>query len=243
MAEQSAVEWQGEEWESPPAKLELGILVLDGSGSMRAAEPGTGLSKAQAVELHLVGQGQGEARSLLQRLKDSTRANEIQLSVITFDHRVRRALEPTPVTRLDPGALKLNLLENHGGMTAIGLALEEAAQVARTFLEGEQEGVPRYVLILLMTDGKEEGPQTNDPNANPVTVASRIKESARDKRGRPDIVIAAAAYGQDADEETLRKIVTSPLTEGTSFFKRVNSGEELREFFMASMQVVERMTA
>lgn len=243
MAERSTVQPQDEEWESPVAKLELGILVLDGSGSMAAGEPGTSLSKAEAVELHLVGRGEGEAKSLLQRLKESTRAGEIQLSVITFDHRVREVLEPTAVTAIDAGALSLNLLKAHGGATAIGLALRKAGEVARRFLADEQEGIPRYVLILIMTDGREEGPQTQDPSTNPVKVAEEIKAGARDKRGRPEIVIAAAGYGEDADEETLQRMVTSPLTADTSFFRRVNSGEELREFFMASMQVVDRMSA
>ncbi len=241
MADEMVMQAQDEEWASPVAKLELGILVLDGSGSMRGAEPGSNRAKADMVELHLIGDGAGP-KSLVQRLKESTRLSEIQLAVVTFDHRVRRALDPAPVAEIDPAGLHLELLQQHGGATAIGLALKEAGKIANDFVRGEEEGIPRYALILLMTDGREEGPQKDDPSADPVKVAEEIKALAQTQRGRPEGIIASVAYGAEADEATLQKLVTSPLTADSGFFKKVRSGEELREFFMQSMQVVDKMS-
>jgi len=217
-----------QEWEELPLPKnceELGILVLDGSGSMNDPEKATGRQKAAVVEDQITNLKDG----LIQRLRKSTRAHEISLAIVTFDHRVKVLLNPTPVLRLDPASVKLDLLRRHGGSTAIGDALRTAGIIAEQFLAQEEEDIPRYVTILLMSDGQ------NNSGEDPLTVANAIKGRARDKAGRPEIVIATAAYGDDADEETLRQIATQIPEQPDKFFAKVQTGEQLRQFFIASM--------
>lgn len=225
-----AVEWEWEEATPPKSLEELGILVVDGSGSMADIEKASGKKKAEVVEQHLV----KDQESLLERLKGSTRRQEISLALVTFDHRDVKRRDATEVEKLTPGDLSLDLLKLHGGNTAIGRALQTADEIAQQFIAGEQR-LPRFVTILLMSDGQET------ENTDPIGVAGQILQRAKFKQiagyvvSRPDIVIAVAAYGDDADDNTLRQIATQLPDQPDKFFRHVNSGAELREFFIESM--------
>jgi uncharacterized protein YegL len=192
---------------------------------MKAAENATGRQKATVVEDQVSNREHG----LIQRLQRSTRAHEISLAIVTFDHQVKPLINPTPVLQLDPASVQLDLMARHGGETAIGDALQTAATMADQFLAQEEEGIPRYVTILLMSDGQ------NNRGANPLTVANDIKGRTQDKEGRSAIVIAAAAYGDDADVNTLRQIATHIPDQPDKFFAKVQTGEQLRQFFLSSM--------
>ncbi len=220
------------EEESPPRSVEeLGILVIDGSGSMGLPEP-----PAQPKALEVMGHLVDSPDSLFERLNKGTRRHEIYLAMITYDHVVTRRLDPTPLTEIDPDKLRVDLLREHGGRTAIGKALNEAGAIARQFLAAQDpSGAPRFVTILLMSDGQEV------ENSDPVGEALKIKSDAQPKKigalmsERPDIVIAAAAYGDDADPDTLRSVSTQLPNQPDRFFKRVTTGQQLRDFFIASM--------
>jgi len=234
-------QFPGEELSAPKWHEELVILLLDGSGSMSEPESGTGRRKAEAVVYHLVQEAAGRAESpygsqgsLLQRLKSSRNVNAFWLSVITFDDRVDVALHPRPLSEVAPEDLDIDLLGKHGQMTAIGAALEVADQVAQDWLSAPDADprTPRFVTILLMSDGQE----TMD--TDPVRVAEGIK--ARAQQGgiqgipRPQVVIATAAYGDDADPATLEAIA-SRRADGSPFFKKVDTGAQLRDFFLESI--------
>lgn len=232
-------QFPGEELSAPKWHEELVILLLDGSGSMSEPERGTGhATKAEAVVYHLVqepvGDGEtagGQQGSLLQRLESSRNADRFSLAVITFDDRVDVALHPRPLSEVQPEDLHIDLLGKHGGMTAIGAALEEASQLAQDWLTAPDADprVPRYVTILLMSDGQE----TMD--TDPVRVAERIKAHIQQgDTSRSQVVIATAAYGDDADAATLEAIA-SRRPDGSPFFKRVHTGAQLRDFFLESI--------
>ena len=228
----------GEEFSAPKLHEELVILLLDGSGSMGEPERGTGQKKAEAVVYHLVqepaGDGEitgGKQGSLLQRLNSSRSANCFWLAVITFDDRVDVALHPRPLSEVLPEDLDIDLLGKHGQMTAIGAALEVADQMAQDWLSAPDADprAPRFVTILLMSDGQE----TMD--TDPVRVAEGIK--ARAQQGdspRSQVVIATAAYGANADAATLEAIA-SRRPDGSPFFKKVDTGAQLRDFFLESI--------
>ena len=226
------MEEQFEELTPPKSIEELGILVLDGSGSMADVEKTSGKKKAEAVEDHLI----RAQDSLFARLKGGTRRHEISLALVTFDNRDEKRCDPTELAQLTPADLTLDLLREHGGSTAIGRALETAGEIAQQFIAGEQR-VPRFVTILLMSDGGET------ENTDPVGQARQIHQQAKPKQiagrptQRPDITIAVAAYGDDADENTLRQIATQLPDHADKFFKRVQSGTELRDFFIGSMTI------
>ena len=154
---------------------QLGLLVLDGSGSM--GEPGiSDQPKAEEIN-HAV-------RGLMSHLRNSRQRENFHLAVVTYDHRVQTGrLAPTPVTQVDDTA-DYNPLEGHGGETAIGDALEGAYAVAQAFLNG-QSTASRSVVIVVMSDGQ------NNRGKNPIEVAEQIKQSGQ------RITVCAAGYGRD----------------------------------------------
>ncbi len=192
---------------------QLGILVLDGSGSMQS--PGVS-NQPKAEEVNQA------VRGLISRLKNSRRRENFSLAVITYDHRVTRdRLPPTPITEVNETA-DYNPLTNHGGQTAIGDALEAGSEVAEGFLEN-QTSIPRSVVIIVMSDSQ------NNSGKDPVAVAERMKNSGK------RITLCAAGYGKerDLDEYTLKRLVSEP--HGYRFTMNTN---ELRDFFEASMSQV-----
>lgn len=193
---------------------QLGILVLDGSGSM-SAEGETGQSKAAEVNTAV--------RSLIGRMKISRLKENFQLAVVTYDNRVEKdRVPPTPVTQLDETA-DYDPMNGHGGETAIGDALEAADLIADQFLSQQKEGFPRSTVVVLMTDGQ------NNCGQDPATVANRIKSSGK------RITVCAAGYGKtdEVDALTLQKIVTEP-----NGYVRAYDPEALRKFFEASVSRV-----
>lgn len=221
---------KGEE-KRPRTAEELILLVLDGSGSMREKESQTGRIKAESVIYHLIRQPQGDSRnsgSLLSRLKISTNRDRFWLSVVTFDNRIDVALHPQRLEQVKPEDLDIDLLGKHGDLTAIGHALTTAHQIAQGWLEDADPLIPRFATILLMSDGQET------VGTDPVGVAQRIKENTSSELGRPQIVIATAAYGDDADGATLQAIA-SRRPDQSPMFARVDTGAQLRDFFMESI--------
>ena len=205
------------DWPGFKTYEQVGVVVVDGSGSMGGMESVSGLRKAESVE-------KGVAE-LAERLATSDMADQYALAVVTFDSRVEYPLSPTPVLDLDPTDLQLNLLSRHGGSTAIGDALSQAGRVVEQFLAGEQDGIPRYGVILLMSDGQ------SNTGEDPLAVAARLKARfAASKPHGPELVIATAAYGDDADARMLGQIASAP-----AYHRCVESGVELRNFFFRTI--------
>jgi len=199
---------------------QLGILVLDGSGSMGPPQTGelgiSGQTKAEEVNQAV--------RGLITRLRHSTLCENFYLAIVTYDDKVNKArLAPTPVLKVDDTA-DYNPLEGHGGETAIGDALEAAYEIAGAFLAG-QNTAPRSVVIIVMSDGQ------NNRGKDPVEVAERIKQSKQNER----ITLCAAGYGKGRglDELTLKRLVSQP-----GCYKFTMNTEELRDFFTATMTIV-----
>ncbi|MBA3284919.1 MAG: VWA domain-containing protein, partial [Nitrosopumilus sp.] len=127
---------------------QLGILVLDGSGSMEG--PATGnVTIAKAVE--------GGLMEMFNRFNVSKKKQNFSFACIKFDNTVAVTLEPTP--------FDFNTLMNSNfdpregrqidGGTYTNLALERAKEMAEKFLQNPPEpGIPHRVLILLLSDGQ-----------------------------------------------------------------------------------------
>lgn len=192
---------------------QLGILILDGSGTMK--DPGDAkLSKCVEVDTAV--------KELITRLKGSTRNAEFFISIVTFDENVK-SRKYRAVTEIDPTKEDYNPLHGHGGLTAIGDALAEADKIAEEFL-GEQTEYPRSVVMILMTDGR------NNSGIGPEDVANKIKNSGK------RINIFTVGYGpsdEDIDIELLKKI----KSDGGAY-TRLRNPEDLRKFFMASLDAV-----
>jgi uncharacterized protein YegL len=192
-------------------KEELGILVLDGSGSM--GEVGlSGQSKGLEV--------QTAVRELVCRIQAGRKKNQIELAIVSFCNLVNKdRLPPTPVLNCDPTG-NYNPLDGHGGATAIGDALATAHQVAEAYL-AQQNQYPRSVVIVLMTDGQQ------CHGSDPRQVAQQIKANNR-------IKIATCAFGKDADDSLMKELATS-----LDLYLHAYNVEQLRNFFIASLSKVD----
>jgi uncharacterized protein YegL len=196
----------------PRSIEQLGILVLDGSGSMAASDAQGRGTKAQAV---------GEAvQGLITKLQGSSRRQDFWLALIVFDNNVEVRLTPTPVTEIEISSIETD--PYLGGETAIGDALFAASNMAEDFTASEAD-LPRSVVIMLMSDGQ------NNTGREPLSIAENIKTRFSGK-----VTIVSVAYGKDADKETLIRIANDP----EKGFRATDSADQLRSFFEAS--IVER---
>jgi uncharacterized protein YegL len=195
---------------------QLGILVLDGSGSMESPASGN-VTIAKAVEGGLI--------EMFNRFNVSKKKQNFSFACIKFDNTVAVTLEPIAFdfntlmnTNFDPREGR----EENGG-TYTNLALEKAKEMAEYFLQNPPEpGITHRVLILLLSDGQSHEPQKT------LEIATEIKKNL-------DIEIACAYFGtvgnNDPDAQTLLKEVASNATK----FSTVYDGEALRNFFVASL--------
>lgn len=198
----------------PKSQEQLGVLILDGSGSMEDTDA-RGEAKAKAVAR--------ATKELIQRLKSSRRKDELFLSIIAFDNNVELRQAPTPVSEIDVET-NLDPLTEHGGETAIGDALELGHRVVDGFLQNEQEGLPRNAIIILLSDGCN-----NTGTHDPKVTAKKIRENN-------GIIIATASYGKDADRNLLQEIASDP----DKYFSEPENGDELRDYFLSSIESIER---
>jgi Mg-chelatase subunit ChlD len=203
---------------TPKQFAQLGVLIVDGSGSMKESTAG-GIAKAQATN--------NSIRELFTRFKESRVKNNFTFAVITFDDKASIRMPPTEVgDALDDNG-NYDPLVGHGGGTCIFAALEEAEKVVDKFLgSAPVGGVPHSAVMLVMSDGV-----CSDP-ARTRAVADRIK---RGPHG-PRIKIASAFFSTigntDTQGETLLREIASDPVMG---YKTVYSGEALRDFFKASI--------
>jgi uncharacterized protein YegL len=104
----------------PRSIEQLGILVLDGSGSMSEPDAQGRGTKAQAI---------GEAvQNLMKKLKASSRRQDFWLSLVIFDNSVEVRLVPTSVADIELSGVETD--PYLGGETAIGDALYTAGNMA-----------------------------------------------------------------------------------------------------------------
>jgi uncharacterized protein YegL len=194
---------------------QLGILVLDGSGSMneKAAMNST---KAREVNAAVM--------ELFNRINVSRVKQNFSFACIKFDEAATVSLSPTP---FDFNAL---MNENYdptmgkGGGTQIFEALNEAKKMAENFLNNAPpDGVPHKVLVLLMSDGMCFQPETT------VAVANNLKSN-------PKILMASAYFGTVGEIDTdAQKVLKEVSTDSATYYTTVYDGEALRAFFERSI--------
>ena len=204
--------------EVPRTFHQLGILVIDGSGSMNA----TGrqqLTKAQEVEMGL--------KEMFSRFDASRVKNNFSFACIKFDTTASTTLQPTPFDELDYFNEDFNPLNGKGKGTHIFDALNEAKKIAEDFLNNAPaDGVKHSVVILLMSDGLCFQPETT------IAVSDNIKKNNQ-------IVLASAYFAEVGNIDTqvnqtknlLQAIATNPV----SYYATVYDGETLRKFFERSI--------
>lgn len=193
---------------------QLGILVLDGSGSMGEEAAGN-TTKAKHVESAVI--------EMFNRFDVSRIKQNFSFGCIKFDSSSDVILEPTAFDFNELMKLNYDPLDGKGGGTYINLALEKAKEMAEGFINNPPEpGIPHKVLIMLLSDGMCFEP----------VETQRVSE---DLKSNPQIEIASAyisAVGKpESDVQNLcRSIASNPV-----FYTTVYNGEQLRSFFVNSL--------
>lgn len=194
---------------------QLGILILDGSGSMteKAAMNSTKAKEVNAAVMEL-----------FNRINVSRVKQNFSFACIKFDETATVSLPPTP--------FDFNVLMNEnydptigkGGGTQIFEALNEAKKLAENFLNNAPtDGVPHKVLILLMSDGMCFQPETT------VAVANNLKSN-------PKILMASAYFGTVGEIDTdAQRVLKEVSTDPSTYYTTVYDGEALRAFFERSI--------
>jgi Mg-chelatase subunit ChlD len=198
---------------TPQTFSQLGVLVLDGSGSM--ADPARDkISKAQSVNVGV--------REMLTRFSVSRHKRNFSFAVVTFDEQASVHTPVTAVEEIDDNA-GYDPMAGHGGGTDIGAGLREARRIAEGFLQTAPEDIPATAVIVVMSDGLDFQPERT------LDIAGEIKAN-------PRITICTTYFGEvgavePEAQEHLRALATDPV----NGFKTVYDAESLRKFFEASV--------
>ena len=201
-----------------PTFYQLGIFVLDGSGSMTEAIRGGG-TKAAAVDTAM--------KDLLTVFKTSKKRSSFSFPVGTFDAGAVLAVSPTPADTIDEAA-DYNPLLGHGGGTFIYEGLKVAEQLANDYLmQNQLSSLPCSVIILLMTDGECHKPEET----------KRIAEQIQQGSNGNKITICTTFFssiGQTVNKSA-KDLLVSIATQRDSGFKEVYDAASLRDFFERSI--------
>lgn len=236
--------------------LQLAIFVLDASGSMGSEIVGApkGTTKAWQIEdmlcrpLPQSWESADDRRELLlncglvARLQHSQRKDNIDMGVIRYDNDAevyRGSIFPiadwelsqpapplTAPNHYELGGQTFDLLSGKGGGTNIVAGLEAAEVMKDTWLNANQSGNNEcFVTILLMSDMLHNEGSSHEP----VQVATRIKRNVM-LRNRPQVLLAAAAFGDDADLNLMTQIAS-----GSEYAVKTTDPIKLRDFFLNSL--------
>ena len=201
---------------------QLGILVLDGSGSMEEECLGNGvirLTKGEAVSIATC--------EFFERIADSTEKKNFCFSVVYYDTDSKLRMDITDAEKLKTRD-SYNPVEGMGGGTYISEGLKKAHEVANRFLTSKEDSqLSKSVIIIVMSDGvdmrKEE-----------------TRRVAEDLKKNENIQLATCFFETlGADEDAMRECqeYMKALASKPNLYKPAANAEDLRAFFMDSMAV------
>jgi uncharacterized protein YegL len=144
-------EYTGERPDEARDWNELGVLVLDGSISMKEEVEGLehmGITGPKAAAVNMAVQG------LFNRFFASRKRKNFDLAVVKFHEHVTEEILPTPVVEIDrlgnydPTSAEI-------GKTFIGSGLERAHEICEQyFTDHVDSDLPTDAVVLLMSDGQ-----------------------------------------------------------------------------------------
>lgn len=188
----------------------LGILVLDGSGSMEELTAQK-ISKADAVSKAV--------NDLFSKFKE--RKCNYSFAIVNYDHRSIVKMKPTPVKDIvDHG--DYNPMDGLGGATNISLGLKDAKKMSEDFLSRNPNGI---VVVMLMTDGIDMTQHETVSLANAMKQMKNVKLT-----GCFFETMGADAAAMKKCADFIQSLCSSP-----DDFRMVNDYWPLREFFFNSI--------
>lgn len=203
----------------PMSFHQLGILLLDGSGSM-GRKGNEGKALAQQVD---------EAVSdFLKHFSRSTIAQNFSIAIISFDHDARVLMPSTKLPEIDL-TQSFNPLQSHGGGTDIGNALHEAQKIAFEHINNDQDrGMRKDVVMVVMSDGSCQN-------------AEQTKLKAKAILENDNIEIATTLFSNKKIKESEKAapaiLLLRSISSKDSLFRQTFSKDELRKFFTSSLSI------
>lgn len=190
---------------------QLGILVLDGSGSMSEEALGK-VSKAQCVSTAV--------RELFGKMKISTSVSNFSFAVVTFG---TKAMTHTPITTAEEisDTADYDPMPGHGGGTDISAGLLEARKILDQFFQNNDD-MNKSAVVILMTDGESKHPDQ----------ALRMAQELKDM---PNVLICAAFFSKKDESNQAAKDLLIQLCSDPRGFTTVYDAKKLRDFFIASV--------
>jgi len=202
---------------TPRVFHQLGILVLDGSGSMEE-----GLSTGKIKLSQEVSTAVRDTFSLFKR---SSNVNNFSFAVIYYDNTARIELDITPASKVDD-MRAYDPTVGMGGTTSIAEGLKLAKQIADKHLSGQEDGgIPKSVVIVILSDGLDMTEQET------LSIANTLKSN--DKITITSCFFETLGGDRDGMNEAanfLKKLCTSD-----KHFNVVFDSEKVKNFFVASV--------
>ena len=196
---------------------ELGILVLDGSGSMVDELNMDNIPKGKAVSQAL--------RGVFNRFKDSRKVECFSFAVVAYDEKAKVVMDITEVKDINSEE-DYNPTIGMGGATYIYRGLEKAKEIADKFFAMPNPlGVTRTVVIVILSDGLDMQEKETKRVLAQISKDNRIKVASC-------FFETLGAQKKYMDEcRTYMKGLASQAT----MFQSVATIEGVRKFFTASV--------
>lgn len=198
---------------SPQQFHQLGIFVLDGSGSMKELTNGN-IKKKDAVNMAI--------RDLLTRFKVSDERNNFSFGVVTFDFSATVHTTACPLDNIDENG-DYDPMKKHGSGTHIHSGLDEAKKITTDFLSNPTSGVQHSVIILLLSDGECHQPDKTREAANAIKNMNNVTICTT--------FLSRTGKNNTEAESLMKEIASDPIMG----FKKVYDSETLRNFFVSSI--------
>jgi len=200
-------------------KEQLGIFLLDGSGSMDEVGDHN-LSLAENVN--------NTFKDFMTLFQTSSIEHEFQIAVINFDYEATVRVPITALTDFDVYAdyNPRDRSKDYPG-TNIGLGLLKAQEIIdEYFAQPNPDGYPRSVVIAILSDGMCQHPERT------ISMSDELKHNT-------DITISCGLFIRKEDMSRAETIETQnflmQIKSETGAYGKILNCEQLRKFFNASM--------
>ncbi|MDY0217650.1 MAG: VWA domain-containing protein [Bacteroidales bacterium] len=202
---------------TPRVFHQLGILVLDGSGSMKEGLSARKINLAQEVSTAV--------KDTFTLFKTSSNRNNFSFAVVYYDNTAKIELDITPAPKVDD-MRAYDPTVGMSGTTSIAEGLKLAKQISDKHLSGQEDGgIPKSVVIVILSDGLDMTEQET------LSIANTLKSN--DKITITSCFFETLGGDRDGMNEAanfLKKLCTSE-----QHFNIVFDAEKVKNFFVASV--------
>lgn len=197
---------------------QLGVFVLDGSGSM-GEQSNQGMTKAAAVNL--------ATRETFTRFKASRKKDNFSFGVVTFDGSSKIHTRSTPASEIDDYA-SYDPLVDHGGGTNIASGIDKAMVLIEEHLAAEESGgIPHTAILLVMSDGMDQN------SSETLRKVEAIKTG--NNSGRVTFATILFAKVGESPEGGASSHLKTICSDTQRFYKTAYDPETIRNFFINSI--------